>query len=518
MNKIKDIQDKEKQAAWLTRAKAVGLTDEASTADVEAKEAEKKAAEATGAKVVEVAEQDVKALLSEIKGRIKDGVATEESLKAMITEAVSKVNAEAKTRKEEATRKGEFAGEDADPGKDFSHTGKVSSRFTLKHFVTGNAPKRVLAKHAEELREIQDLNDEILIVSKCMGIHPKETDLWQEYEKASRDFARKVLVSTTASNGDEFVPTNFSAQVVDKVRLELKVAALHDRIPMRSNPYTVPIEGADATAYLAAENTAAATEASRYTESSPGTGNVTFTAQKLVVRTVFSDEITQDSIVDILDYVRRKIAIALSNAIEDATINGDTTATHQDGDVTAASDRRKAWKGYRKLSPSGAKKDAGGDALDAADLRACRKLMGKYGVNPADLAWVVGVSAYAQMLSESDSAGFDDFRTLDKLGPQATILSGMLGIFDGIPVIVSEFVRENLNASGVYDTTTQTRTAINLVNRTRFWFGDRRLVTLKTFEDIQTDQMVMVIKQRLDFQPVEAATNALVGTVYNILA
>lgn len=514
MDKVKDIKDKAKQADWMNRAKALGLTDEATTTEIEV--AEK--AKSSGAPTVEVGDQDVRQLLSEIKGRIKDGVASEESLKAMITDAVRKVDAESKAKKEDLARKGEFAGSDVDPGRDFTKTGRVSGRFNLKSFVTGNAPRRALQKYSGELKELQDLNDEILIVSKTMNVHPKETELWSEYEKAAREFSQKVLVSTTASSGDEFVPTVFSAQLVDKVRLELKVAALHDRIPMRSNPYTVPLEGSDPTAYLAAESTAAATEASRFTESSPTTTNVTFTAQKLVVRTVFSDEITQDSIVDILDYVRRKIAVALANAIEDCTINGDTSGTHQDGDVTSSSDRRKAWKGYRKLTASGAKKDAGGDALDAADMRAARKLMGKYGVNPKDLAWVVGVSAYNQMLSESDSAGFDDFRTLDRLGPQATILTGMLGMFDGIPVIVSEFVRENLNASGVYDTTTQTRTVINLVNRSRFWFGDRRLVTMKTFEDIQTDQMVMVIKQRLDFQPVESSSNTLCGMVYNILA
>ena len=32
----------------------------------------------------------------------------------------------------------------------------------------------------------------------------------------------------------------------------------------------------------------------------------------------------------------------------------------------------------------------------------------------------------------------DNFRTLDKLGPNATVLRGQLGAVEGIPVIVSE--------------------------------------------------------------------------------
>ena len=508
--KIKDIQDKEKQALLLARAKAVNLTDEATENEVV--EAEKKTA-----KDVVVGEADVRGLLQELRTRISDRSITEEQMKSMISDAVAKNTEEAKAKKESAARTAEANAEDADPGRKFSKTGKVSGKFSFKHFITGNAPRKAVKKYSEELKELQDMNDEILIVSKCLNVDPRELDSYQDYEKLAKEFSSKALYNT-AGQGAEFIPTNFSAQVVDKVRLELKVAGLFDRIPMRSNPYTVPLEGADATAYLATESTVEATEAGRFTASQPGTSNVTFTAKKLAARVVFSEEITEDSIVDILDFVRRKIVLALANAVENCTINGDTTATHMDASVTNAADARKAWKGLRKLTASGAKKDAGGDALDAADLRAARKLMGIYGINPANLCWIVGVSGMHQMLSETDANGFSDFRTLEKIGPSAQILTGQLGIFDGIPVIVSEFIREDLNASGVDDTTTNTLTICQLVNRTRFWFGDRKIVTLKTFEDIQTDQMVMVVKQRLDFQPVETSTNTLTGQVYNVLS
>ena len=509
------MKEKEKREALELRAKAINLTDEATEDQVVVAE---KAAEAKGSGVT-VAEQDVRQILHELKSKINDRSGIDESkVKTMIEDAVRKQSEESKIKKEEAIRKGEFSGEDVDPGRNFSRKGKVSSKFRFKGFITGKAPARAMRKYGEELKELQDMNDEILICSKALKVHPKDLEMYEDYEKLAKEFASKALVSTTGGSGDEYVPSNFSAQVVDKVRLELKVAGLHDRIPMLSNPYTLPLEGADMTAYLTAESSVEATEAGRITASTPGTSNVVFTAKKLAARVVFSEEIDEDSIVAMLPYARRKIVIALANAIETCTINGDTTATHMDGDVSSSADARKAWKGYRKLAVTGAKKDAGGDALDAADMRTARKLMGKYGVNPNDLAWVVGVSAYAQMLSEDDSTGFNQFRTLTDFGPQAVILTGQLGAFDGIPVIVSEFVRENLNASGVYDTTTQTRTAIHCVNRSRFLFGDRKQITLKTFEDIQTDQMVLVVKQRLDFEPVEDPTATLVGTVYNILS
>ena len=512
--KIKDIQDKEKQQALLARAKAINLTDEAT--EIEVEEAEKKIAKAKSEDVT-VVEKEVRGLLQELRDRVSDKSITSEEMRGMIEEVVKKNADETKKAKEATSRLAEHNADDADPGRKFSKTGKVSGKFTFKHFITGNAPRRAVRKYAEELKDLQDMNDEILIVSKCLNKSPKELEMYGEFEEKAMEFATKALYNT-AGSGAEFIPTNFSAQVVDKVRLELKVAAVFDRIPMRSNPYTVPLEGNDSTAYLAAESTVEATEAGRITVTTPTTSNVTFTAKKLAARTVFSEEISEDSIVDILDYVRKKISIALANAAETATINGDTTGTHMDADVTSSTDARKAWKGLRKHTITAAKRDAGGDALIAADLRIARKLMGVFGINASNLVWVVGVSGMHQMLSTNDANGFNDFRTLEKIGPSAQVLTGMIGAFDNIPVIVSEFVREDLNASGVQDGVTQTLTVAQLVNRTRFWYGDRKLVTLKTFEDIQTDQQVMVIKQRLDYQPVESAARALTATVYNILA
>jgi len=470
---------------------------------------------------VHVAEKDVRGLLHEVSDRIKSMQTNPEKLKAMVAEILDKKAKEDHESRSAVARKGGFSGVDAeDPGARMHGRlkGKLSNQFTFKHAITGMVPRRWVKRFGEELRELHDMNDELLIVSKVLQKNPKELKMWQEYSEMAEDFAAKALVSTVSGSGDEFVPTNFSAQLIEKQRLALKVAALHDRIPMTSNPFTVPLEGSDATAVLATEATVDATEAGRITSSTPGTSSVTFTAKKLAVRTIFSEEINEASIINIIDFVRQKIATALANGVETATINGDDSATHQDGDVTSATDARKAWDGYRKITRANGKIDAGGNALAAADIRNARKTLDKFGINPAELAIVAGVNGFHQMLAESDSNGFNDFRTLDKLGAKATILTGQLGAFDGMPVIVSEYIREDVGASGVYDGTNVGRTTLHVVNKTRFWYGDRRSITLKTFEDIQTDQMVMVVKQRLDFEPTEDTTNNdLVATVIDIL-
>jgi HK97 family phage major capsid protein len=334
--------------------------------------------------------------------------------------------------------------------------------------------------------------------------------MWSEFaEEASA--LRKAMDTATSEEGLEWIPTGFSSELIQKVKLALKVAALHSRIAMPMNPFKLPIDGADAAAYLAAESTS--DTAAKITASTPGTKNVTFDAVKLACRVLVSTELEEDSVVAILPLLRDKIVQALAEAQENATINGDTAATHQDGDVTDAADVRKAWDGYRKLAIVSAKVSL--STFNIAGLRTLRASMSKYGVNPNNLAWIAGVKVFHKLLSLAEAL------TVDKYGANATILSGELAKLDGIPVIVSEFVREDLNASGVYDGVTTNRTVLPLVYRPAFLYGDRRAITLRVSQELymESDQDVAIATQRLDFQPVQdASAEPIVALGYNITA
>ena len=356
--------------------------------------------------------------------------------------------------------------------------------------------------------EMQERADDVYLASKFLRRDPRSLKIWREFTSEASAL-RKAMDTATADEGTEWVPTGFSSELIRKVKLQLKVAALHRRIAMPTNPFKLPIDGADATAYLFAESTS--DTATKITASTPGSGDVTFDAVKLACRVLVSTELEEDSVVAILPLLRDKIVQALAEAQENATINGDTDGTHMDSDVTASSDVRKAWDGYRKLALSAAKVDC--NTFNKTNLRAIRTAMSKYGVNPNNLAWIAGISVYNKML------GLDEVVTLDKYGPSATILTGELGKFDGIPIVVSEFVREDVNASGVYDGVTTDLTVLPLVYRPAFLYGDRRNITLRVSQELymETDQDVAIATQRLDFQPVQDATSeTIVGLGYNI--
>ena len=142
-----------------------------------------------------------------------------------------------------------------------------------------------------------------------------------------------------------------------------------------------------------------------------------------------------------------------------------------------------------------------------------RKAMGKWGINPADLAFIVGVSAMHAILADTTVL------TIDKIGPHATILNGQIGSVYGVPIIASEHVRENLNASGVYDAITTTKTYNLCVNRQEWAMGQRMALDVQVDDSIyrETFQRVMVGFMREDFQSIaSAATNEDTAIAYNV--
>ncbi|MCK9327833.1 MAG: phage major capsid protein [Bacteroidales bacterium] len=329
----------------------------------------------------------------------------------------------------------------------------------------------------------------------------------------------KAMDSQTQGDGAEWVPGGFSSELIRELKLQLKVAALHRRINMPTNPYTFPVAGVDAVAYLASEATIDAQ--AKFKASTPGSGTgITFVAKKLAARVLASEELTEDSIVPILPFLRDQIVTALATAEETATINGQPgPAPHMDVDVIAADDARRSWNGYRALvqpGPAGAFVDLGAD-WNVEGVRSVRTAMGKYGVDPSKLAYVTSIVGYFKLLDIKDAAGNSPIMTLDKYGTNATILTGELAKFDNIPIIVSEHVRANLNAQGVFDGVTMDKTELITVYRPGMVYGDRRQVRVRTKEDFETEQIIIVGSQRVDFHPlVTPVVGNYVGIGYNI--
>jgi len=363
------------------------------------------------------------------------------------------------------------------------------------------------------------MSEPILETFETKGVAPRlakameVTHSLSRFGRPSIDMVLRAMDSLTTGEGKDWIATGFSPDVIEQVVLMRKVAQLFDRVKMPNNPYIFPVQGGRPTAYLMPENTAD-TSQTVIPATNAATTNVTFTAKKLAALVRVSDELEQDAIVDMIPYVQKMLLMGMTDAEENALINGDTTVTHMDSDTTASTDARKAFKGLRYYGlngPAAAKVNLG--TFNDANVLGVLSGMGRYAYNPADVVWITSMNGFNKMRT-----GLANILTWDKLGPQAVMLSGQLGSYYGSPVVVSEYVRQDLNATGVFDNVTTTKTTIMAVHKSAFRIGDRQQVQLiQDNTPRELGQTKLISNERIDFQPFfPYATEAMVGIGYNV--
>ena len=309
---------------------------------------------------------------------------------------------------------------------------------------------------------------------------------------------------TTGANSDWLAEITASSYMAE-FELERKVTALFKDVPMPSNPYNHPTQDGTTTARIIGENTA-------MTEAQFPTGRLQFDATKLGQFEILPEEMNEDSAPSILPTIRDDVVMAQERACETAIINGNAA----DLVALAADDARKAWDGLRKIgadnSAFGGTYDFTG-TLDDAGLKAMKKQGGKYTVNPQALAWIASPSAYHQL------TGLEIFSTAEKFGNTLfTNMTGVLGVALGVPVIISEFYPETLDATGIDPLVASTFTGLILVNRQRFFVGTRRPIKVRVIQDLpQNDRWLMSSYSRKDFQArVQGAGETSVIVGFNI--
>ena len=80
----------------------------------------------------------------------------------------------------------------------------------------------------------------------------------------------------------------------------------------------------------------------------------------------------------------------------------------------------------------GASGFAASDAVTAADLLGMRKNMGKYGINPSEVVYIVSQDVYYNLLEDAE------FQDANLVGDMATKLSGEIGQVFGSRVIMCD--------------------------------------------------------------------------------
>lgn len=339
----------------------------------------------------------------------------------------------------------------------------------------------------ESVRKMQRINDAMYIMAAARKIPANQLSIYKS-AVSKIDSLAKAFNITTSTQGGNFLPTMLSGEYLTDVRNAMQFVAELRNWPMPANTFTLPVISAGLTMYLQPE--AVDDSASKIQGSTATTANAVLTAKKLAIRTLLSTEFAEDSIVQFGQIISQELARAHAYGLEDAIINGDTAGTHQDTDVTSSFDRRKAFLGLRAAAHDGSLAAAFTGAPVEGDVHAALAVMSNW-ANPADLRMLASWKGITLMRRY-----FTNFMTVDKIGNDASILSGKLERFFGIKIIGSDAYRNNLAATGLYDGATTDNTSVTLVNVKGLNLGTRRDVTVKMAEDIETDQKVAVLSSR----------------------
>jgi hypothetical protein len=119
--------------------------------------------------------------------------------------------------------------------------------------------------------------------------------------------------------------------------------------------------------------------------------------------------------------------------------------------------------------------------------------MGKYGVNPQDLAYIVSQNSYYDLLDDAS------FQTMDEVGSDLAVrITGTIGAVFGTPVVVSdEFPAE---AAGI--------PAAFVVNPRNYVIPRLRGVTVEQDYEVMNQRRVIVASQSLGFEEILPAAGA----------
>ena len=383
--------------------------------------------------------------------------------------------------------------------------------------------KRVSEKHEDlekvvnELKtELSDKKDEINAMRESKRVFgDRQNSDWQKAFQSDIDdafvmglatgkgwdtkLAKNVMEKVNAHSGVGVSSADFeqtvSTNIERDIQLELVLAPLFREIPMQSATQIIPILPDAGYAEFTSNQTASGSSPhgnlqERGDSYNPGSaGGVdlterTLSTKKLISQSYLGNETEEDAILPILPLIRESMVRSHARAIENAILAGNNSAN---GVFSSGS--------FDGLIQLAAQDDSSGthattsgtafasESLTAADLLAMRKKMGKYGINPADVVFIVNQQEYYNLLSDAE------FQDANLVGDMATKLSGEIGQVFGTRILLcDEFASpavSKVHAACVY---------------TRNYVMPRlRGVTIESDYEVANQRRVLVASQRLGF-------------------
>lgn len=337
--------------------------------------------------------------------------------------------------------------------------------------------------------------EKAIMVAKILGRPLNET-------KAGRDLIEKSGQEHLANMGtpgdwEKEFSTNITNEMQDKLIME----PLFQVIPMNVPTLELPINPEAGYAQWI-------TSASFRSTNGASTGtavdhdvlyNRTLTAHKLATKEYLGYEEEEDSILPIAGLVRNAVVRRMARASDQALLIGDIGVNAGAG---AGAQGTYPFNGAAVIATDagnvGATPSIGGsEKVTVAHCQAARRQMGKWGLDPSQVRYIVSTDAYYDLLDDPD------FRTVDVVGSNATILRGQIGSINGSPVMVSDSFAAK--ASGA--------TAVLAINTDNYIVGNLRTMMVERDRNVEDQKNVLVASRRFGFLQLTTGDGEGVGVV-----
>jgi len=327
-------------------------------------------------------------------------------------------------------------------------------------------------------------------------------------------------ISDTAGSGAEWIPDTWSNQLYEEYYTPAGIDALFNVVDV---PGPIVIPGISDTIRPYIKGKVSQDDPAKYVASTPTTSNTTIDPVGLAARVLLDDAATEDSIIPLLPEIQRRLARAIRDAYEDAMINGDTAATHQDviasWDIRGrwgangkggSADHRRAFLGLRALAYDRSLTVDQSAAQTVAKVM--EELLGGLGER-GNMNAVILTSPevfFKKMLTDSNVL------TVDKLGQNATLLNGQLAAISGVPVVMTRWLSADLANTGLY-AASGAYSGVLAVAREEFAHYQRRASMVEVDKDITVGAYNLVATLRRTFKTLSGSSSAVVRYGYKWL-
>ena len=299
------------------------------------------------------------------------------------------------------------------------------------------------------------------------------------------DFGQSLLqkagVDYTSHAAD--IDQEVSNLIEKEIQDELKVAKLFREITVNGKSTVLPVQpdGRGATWANSAEDNLF--DRGGNSASSYQVQQVIMNAHRLVSNSFIENDVDEAVLINLMPMIIDSLARAHAREVEDSILNGQAGVMD----------------GLLEIAPESGT-NAGGNPLTASAMLTARTGMGRFGVNPADITYIVGQEGYYDLLRDPD------FQSLDEVGNDlATRVTGQIGSVFGSPIVVSEQMPAKAASAA----------ACVAVYNKGFVIPRLRGVTVETDYEVQKQRKAIVASQSLGFTSIYAGADGSKPTSTN---